>query len=147
MKFHWGHGIFTFYVFFVAVLVIVVVKSRTFDNSLVDDNYYARDINYQQEFDRRLNSNALADPLRIVATAKGYELRFPDARENRVNGSVHLYRPSSKKDDRRLVLSVDEQGHMALPLAGMKPGRYEAIVEWNAGGVEYYDELALTVNP
>lgn len=145
MKFHWGHGIFTFYAFFIAVLVIVVVKSKTFDNSLVDENYYSRDINYQQEFDRRLNSNSLAEPLRAVVTSEGYELRFPTEGKDKVDGTVHLYRPSTNKDDRRLALAVGDDGVMRLPLQGMNPGRYEAIVEWQSGGVEYYDELDITV--
>lgn len=146
MKFHWGHGIFTFYAFFIATLIIVVIKSKTFDNSLVDENYYARDINYQQEFDRRLNSHSLAQPLQAVATSEGYELRFPMEGENKVAGTVHLYRPSTKKDDRRVALAVGADGVMQLPLKGMNPGRYEAIVEWRAGGVAYYDELDITVN-
>lgn len=147
MKFHWGHGIFVFYVFFVATLVVVVIKSRTFDNSLVDENYYARDINYQQEYDRRFNSNSLAEPLRIVTADGGYALRFPKSGPGKVTGSVHLYRPSTKEDDRRLPLMVLDDGTMPLPLTGMNPGRYAAIVEWSAGGVDYYDELDLTVKP
>ena len=146
MKFNWGHGIFVFYVFFVTTLVVVVIKSRTFDNSLVDENYYARDINYQQEYDRRSNSNALTDPLRLVATKGGYELQFPVTGLKEVTGTLHLYRPSSKKDDRRLPLTVLEDGSMRLPLKGMKPGRYEAIVEWSADGVGYYDELDLNIS-
>lgn len=145
MKFNWGHGIFTFYVFFVAILVVVVIKSRTFDNSLVDENYYARDINYQQEYDRRSNSDALVNPLRMVATEGGYELQFPVKGQKRVTGTLHLYRPSTKNDDRRLPLAVRDDGGMVLPLKGMTPGRYEAIVEWNADGVGYYDELDLHI--
>lgn len=147
MKFHWGHGIFTFYAFFVATLVIVVIKSRTFDNSLVDENYYSRDINYQQEFDRRLNSNALSDPLRMVAADGGYELRFPTVAMGKVAGTLLLYRPSTNKDDRRMPLAVREDGVMRLPLKGMNPGHYEAIVEWSADGVDYYDEIDFQIMP
>ncbi|TXF91034.1 hypothetical protein FUA23_04320 [Neolewinella aurantiaca] len=145
MKFNWGHGIFTFYVIFVATLVVVVIKSRTFDNSLVYENYYARDINYQQEYDRRLNSNSLADPLRIVSSDEGYALQFPPSLEEKVEGTVLLYRPSTKSDDRRVALEVNPEGTMSLPLRGMNPGRYEAIVEWQSGGVKYYDELDLNI--
>ena len=147
MKFNWGHGIFLFYVFFVSTLVVVVIKSRTFDNSLVDENYYARDINYQQEFDRRLNSNKLAVPLRMVTNDGGYVLQFPTRGAGRVAGTVHLYRPSSSNDDRWLPLAVGEDGAMLLPLKGMNPGHYSAIVEWSSGGVDYYDELDLKIAP
>jgi nitrogen fixation protein FixH len=139
MAFHWGHGIALFYSFFVCVLVIVVIQSRTFDNSLVTENYYARDINYQQEYDRRSNSAGLGAGPQVQAS----RLTFPDDLSSRVSGSVLIYRPSTKRHDRRLSLELDEAGGMDLPLAGLPGGYYQVIVEWSAGGVEYYDELDL----
>lgn len=145
MKFHWGHGIFVFYVLFIAIHVLILVQSRTFDNSLVDDNYYARDINYQQEFDRRQNSNLLADPLRMEHTGDQFTLQFPAGFGGKVTGTLLLYRPSTQKDDRLLPLEVNEDGSMPLSLTELKPGQYKAIVEWSAAGTDYYDELNLYV--
>lgn len=143
MKFHWGHGIFLFYVVFVATLVTVVIKSRQFDNSLVTEEYYARDLNYQQEYDRRMNSSALTEPLSIMRVDGKYQLLFPKGKNQDVEGTVLLYRPSSKHDDRLVKLSVGAGGTMQLPTSGLKPGRYQAVVEWSANGVDYFDELDL----
>ncbi|MBC6995743.1 FixH family protein [Neolewinella lacunae] len=145
MKLHWGHGIFLFYAFFVSTLVIVVVKSRNFDNSLVYEDYYARDINYQQEFDRRQNSRGLTEGLRLDHTADGPALQFPAAPAGAIEGSVLLYRPSSKTNDRRAALAVAADGRMPLNVAGLPLGRYRVIVEWKKAGVGYYDELDLTL--
>jgi hypothetical protein len=144
MKFHWGHGIFTFYAFFVATLIVVVVKSTGFDNSLVTEEYYARDINYQQEYDRRLNSNSLEQSVIIERGESGMNLRFPTFQP--VEGTVLFYRPSSKDHDQRLPITVNN-GNMPLDLSGLKFGNYQLIVEWKSEGVSYYDELDLTVNP
>lgn len=144
MKFHWGHGIAVFYTFFALTLVVVVIKSRGFDNSLVTEDYYARDINYQQEYDRRSNSKQLGGAGPQVQCVSGdCRLSFPASLEKQVHGSVLIYRPSSKQHDRRLPLELDDSGEMALPLAGLPPGRYQAILEWSAGGTDYYDELDL----
>ena len=143
MKFHWGHGIFLFYVVFVASLVTVVIKSRDFDNSLVTEEYYARDLNYQQDYDRRMNSKSLAEPLSIMRVNGQYQLLFPKGNNQGVEGTVLLYRPSSKHDDRLLKLSVNAGGTMPLRVEGLKPGRYQAVVEWSANGVDYFDELDL----
>ena len=145
MKFHWGHGIAAFYSFFVATLVIVVIKSTAFDNSLVTEQYYARDLNYQQEFDRRQNSDRLLESVRLETGANGQELVFPAG--GQVNGTVLFYRPSTRHDDRKFNLRVNPSGRMPLNFTGMTLGRYQAIVEWSADGVSYYDELDLTVNP
>ncbi|NJC25579.1 FixH family protein [Neolewinella antarctica] len=144
MKFHWGHGILVFYIVFVACLVVVVIGSRGFDNSLVTEAYYERDINYQQEYDRRRNSYLLAERPYVAPTEKGLYLIFPAALATNVKGTILLYRPSSRRDDRRITINT-VGGEMRLNTKGLKSGRYQAIVEWAQGGVDYYDELDLTV--
>ncbi len=144
MAFHWGRGIAVFYSFFVCAVVIVLVKSTGFDNSLVTEEYYARDINYQQEYVRRNNSRQLGDAgPQVQCTSGTCRLSFPTAPGEPVSGSVLLYRPSSKQYDRHLSLKLDENDGMDLPLAGLPPGRYQAILEWSAAGTPYYDELEI----
>ncbi len=142
MALHWGHGIAIFYSFFVCTVVIVLVKSTGFDNSLVTEQYYARDINYQQEFDRRSNSQQLGEAgPRVDCTAGVCRLSFLPEMAPDVSGSLLLYRASSQRFDRTLALKLDTAGGMDLPLTGLPPGRYQAILEWSAGGTRYYDEL------
>ncbi|MFT6000703.1 MAG: hypothetical protein ACI81P_003166 [Neolewinella sp.] len=145
MKFNWGHGIAVFYSFFVLTLIVVVVKSRTFDNSLVTEEYYARDINYQQEYDRRQNSEDLAQSVRLEKVADNYRIIFPDALAPSTKGTLLFYRPSSKLHDRLVKIVVDEAGGMNLSLTGLEPGFYRAILEWSAEGKDYWDEFTLTV--
>ncbi|WP_020570119.1 FixH family protein [Neolewinella persica] len=145
MKFHWGHGIAVFYSFFVLTLIFVVIKSRTFDNSLVTEEYYAHDINYQQEYDRRQNSSDLAQGVRLEKTADNYRVVFPEALAPSAKGTLLFYRPSSKLHDRLVKIRIDETGGMNLSLSGLEPGRYRAILEWSAAGKDYLDEFTLTV--
>jgi nitrogen fixation protein FixH len=145
MKFHWGHGIAVFYTLFVLTLIIVVVKSRTFDNSLVTEEYYARDINYQQEYDRRQNSSDLQKGVRLEKIADQYRVVFPEGLATSTKGTLLFYRPSSKLHDRLVKIRVDEAGGMTLSLTGLEPGQYRAILEWSAAGKDYWDEFTLTV--
>ena len=139
MTIHFGHGIALFYSFFVCTLIVVVVKSLDFDNSLVTEAYYQRDINYQQEYDRRSNSRNLTEPLRLDRN----RLEFPRELAGNAQGTVLLYRPSSSRHDRQVPLTLDATGGMDLPVAGLPAGRYVAIVEWEAAGRKFYDELDL----
>ena len=139
MTIHFGHSIALFYFFFVCTLIVVVVKSLAFDNSLVTEAYYQRDINYQQEYDRRSNSHNLAQPLRLDRN----RLEFPRALAADARGTVLLYRPSSSRHDREVALTLDATGGMDLPVTGLPAGRYVAIIEWEAAGRKYYDELDL----
>ena len=144
MVLHWGHSIALFYTCFVCALVVVVVQSRTFDNSLVTEDYYARDLNYQQEFERRSNSASLgAGPQVKCIPAAACRLQLPSTLSRYASGNVLLYRPSTKLHDRQLPLTLDGSGGMDLPLDGLPAGYYRVIVEWSAAGTDYYDELDL----
>ena len=52
MKINWGTGIFIFYSLFVGALVFQLVKSFQYDNSLVVENYYEKDLNYQEQYNK-----------------------------------------------------------------------------------------------
>lgn len=145
MKFHWGHGIAVFYTVFVLVLITVVIKSTAFDNSLVTEEYYQRDINYQQEYDQRMNSSLLEEAPDLVATDFGYRLDFPSSMAASAAGTLHFYRPSTKDHDRTVVVKVDAAGGMNLSTKELVAGRYRAILKWTAGGKGYLKEFEIEV--
>lgn len=145
MKFHWGHGIALFYSLFVLTLIMVVIKSRTFDNSLVTEAYYERDINYQQEYNRRQNSDRLEVPVSLEKVDGHYRIEFPAGLSGQAQGTLLFYRPSSKSLDRQIPIEVDAAGGMDLPLTGLTPGVYRAILTWSSAGKDYMDEFNLTV--
>lgn len=148
MKFNWGTGIFLFYSIFALSLVVVVIQSRTFDNSLVFEDYYAKDITYQQTINRRNNSQALSQPLSLEVKAAFCQLNFPaELLQGPFNGTVHLYRPSSKKYDQTYPIAANAAGEMFIPTEGLTDGYYKALVNWSANGVDYYDEFPIYLKP
>jgi hypothetical protein len=148
MKFNWGHGIFLFYSLFALSLIVVVIKSTEFDNSLVADDYYAKDITYQRMIDRKTNSQELERPVELRRIDGGFNLIFPEAiLDGRVEGTAHFYRPSSSDFDKIVALKTGETGSMFLSSDGLSAGFYRLKVEWSAGGTEYYDEFAVHLRP
>jgi hypothetical protein len=51
MKLNWGTGIAIFYGLFMVIMITFVVMSRNVDHSLVMEDYYEADINYQEHKD------------------------------------------------------------------------------------------------
>ncbi|MEM9835283.1 MAG: FixH family protein [Bacteroidota bacterium] len=145
MKFHWGHGIFTFYATFAVVLIMAVIKSTTYDNSLVADDYYARDINYQQEYDRIQNAALLDVAPELKYQRDEIYLSFPDQLVA-AKGEALLYRPSSNRFDRSLVISGKQQAYR-LPTQQLPMGRYRLIVEWEMKGRDYQHEFDVVLQP
>lgn len=145
MTFNWGHGIALFYSFFVCTLIIVVIKSTSFDNSLVTDNYYERDINYQAEYNRLENAGRLTELPRInIEGTQGY-LEFPTEVDGVKTGQLHVYRPSSNRHDRVFPIAPGTKEGMSFSLDELPAGRYVAILEWTAGTTAYRHELPFTL--
>ncbi|MEL6142240.1 MAG: FixH family protein [Bacteroidota bacterium] len=126
MKFNWGWGIFLFYTTFAVAMIAAVIKSFSFDNSLVVEDYYAQDIAYQQVIDQRSNSQSLQHPVKLTVEDGAYALVFPTKELNGLpKGQIQFYRPNSARFDRFTPLAADENGHFALLTNGLIPSYLE----------------------
>ena len=149
MKFNWGTGIFVFYCVFATSLFLQVYQSTKYDRSLVADDYYAKDIAYQEMYDKKQNSLSLEEAVtfRFDNAEKQLKIQFPEA-VGQPGGDVILYRPKTKKDDLHIPLRTNEEGAMLIPIDRIPSGSWIVQVDWKAEGKEYYDEYNLFIpNP
>lgn len=139
MRFNWGHGIALFYTTFAVSMITMAVKTTNYDHSLVVDNYYEEDLRYQQQIDKQTAAAALLQPLEwhYDHRADQLELQFPTGL-GRIAATLHLYRPSDKRLDRRLPLLVPPDGRVRVSAADWQAGRWKLNLEWEADGVRYY---------
>lgn len=146
MKLNWGTGIALFYSTFVLVLVAVVIKTTTFDNSLVSEQYYADDLNYQQQFDKLQNSKNLARNLEIEYQAASQQvlLHFPDNLPA-PKGEIYFFCPSNSKLDFRQPVNADANRQQSIATEQLKPGLWRIKVDWQAGDTPYFKEVALAL--
>ena len=141
MKFNWGTGIALFYTLFVLVLVFAVIKSTGVDHSLVTEDYYQKDLEYQSQIDREVNTQALEEDLKITFSdpERTIRLQFPGNLGD-VKGTALFFRPSNKALDFEVPIQPNDTGQQLIPTKGMLPGLWKVKVNWNAGGKEYYKE-------
>ncbi|MBK7408472.1 MAG: FixH family protein [Saprospirales bacterium] len=141
MKFNWGTGIALFYTLFVLVLVFVVIKSRGVDHSLVMEDYYQKDLEYQSQIDKEVNTQNLLEDLKITFSdpERTIRLQFPEGL-GVVHGTALFFRPSNKALDFEVPIQANETGEQLIPTRDMLPGLWKVKVNWNAGGKEYYKE-------
>lgn len=147
MKIHWGWGIAIFYILFVLAFLVILFFSFGQDNSLVEKDYYQKDITYQEHIDKRNNYDNLGvkvshsyDPSNATLT-----LTFPEFMR-KVQGECFFYRPSSARQDYRVPLKLDESNSQVIPVNRLIPGQWTLKLEWEAGGKPYYLEEQLLIS-
>lgn len=146
MKFNWGTGIFLTYTLFAVVLFWFVYQSTKHDNSLVVDNYYEQDLQYQQQYERMQRANSLSTPVKVQfdQSATSVVVSFPEEIAA-PTGSIHFYRPSDQRFDFRLDVAIDETHKQLIPVKGKLGGRWIVKILWQENGEEYYVERDLVL--
>ncbi|MBK6623100.1 MAG: FixH family protein [Saprospirales bacterium] len=144
IKLSWGTGIAITYTIFVLVLVFAVVQSTKVDHSLVTEDYYQKDLEYQTQIDKEVNALNLGEDLQIkyADAQKAVQLQFP-AELGAVQGKILFFRPSDKNLDFEAPVKADERGQQTISTQTMMPGLWKVQVNWQAGGVAYYKEESI----
>jgi hypothetical protein len=146
MKLNWGTGIAMFYSTFVLVLVTVVIKTTTFDNSLVSEDYYADDLNYQKQYEKLKNSKNLLKDLEIIKELDGDILKFQFPIDLEIpQGEIYFFCPSDSKLDFRVPVKVDADYQQQIVIKQLKTGLWRIKVDWQAGKIPYFRELAIAL--
>lgn len=147
MKMNWGFRIAAFYITFVIFLLIAVIIFMNQDVGLVTEDYYAKEIAYQEQIDKANRTRDLTEQLDIMAEPEQLKFSFPkifDPRE--IGGTIHFYRPSDKKKDLITGISVDSSGIQIIGTAGLSKGLWKIKVDWRVKDVSYFNEKIIMVN-
>ena len=139
MKLNWGHYIAIGFTLFVLLILSMVYRSFQHKNDLVSEDYYARELEYQNVIEKKKNAGKLDQDVVWTVDEKGLNIQFPEGMDD-LQGSVWLYRPSDKDMDVKTDISTDDSGRQMISMDILHPGKYTIQVDWSSGGEEYYTE-------
>lgn len=141
MKWNWGYGIAAFYLVFVGALVFQVWKSTQYDHALVSEQYYKDDLNYQEHYDKLVNTHQLQQDLLVLEDndRKLVKLQFPKGMGT-LSGEVQFFCPSASGFDFTVPVRTDDRGIQLVSTEHLRQGMWRIKVDWSADGTEYYKE-------
>jgi len=143
MKFNWGTGIviaFALFITFVLYFVFSVQSNTKYDNELVVEEYYKKELVAQQDIDREQNAHDLNSKVIIKTIVEGISIDFPkDFDYKNIQGKVSLYRPSNQKLDFEVPISLSS-AHLLIPKSNLVGGRWGISIDWNYQGKKYLNK-------
>lgn len=139
----WGKGILLVIIGFVGfILTLVVISVKQEDIQLVTENYYEKEIKYQDQIEREKSAAALnRKVLEYDPQTKALILDLPVG----ANGNLQLFRPSDARLDQGLDLNITEVGKTTVPLVKLKAGYWRVQLTWTENGVEFYEEKKISI--
>ena len=139
-KMNWGTGIviaFAFFISFILYFIIKVQSNSKYDNDLVYEEYYKQDAKFGDEMVRVQNAKDLAVKPKIMNNAVGITIVFPaDFPPAAIKGKVAFYRPSNKKFDFEVPISITTP-FLIVPKEKLLGGRWNINMEWQYRGKSY----------
>lgn len=149
MKFNWGTGIvfsFTLFMSFILYFVVKVQSNSKYDNELVVEEYYKYDAKFGDEMKRIQNAEDLINKPKISIESGAIKIVFPEQfNPDNIKGKVSLYRPSNKKLDFEVPISLSDYT-LLIPKKSLVGGRWDITINWNYDEKEYQSKTTLYIN-
>ena len=137
MKINWGTGIVLAFIGFIAFIMYFVFRMSTDDRAnhdLVTEEYYKKELSYQQDIDASKSATEMKANLTVEKTEEGLVIHFPEQFDpKKIKGTVSLYRPSNKHLDTDFPISLSNT-HLLIPDNRLVDGRWDLTVKWQYEG-------------
>jgi len=140
IKINWGTGIVIAIISFMSFILYFVIKisiDTDVKHNLVTEKYYQQEIKFQQEIDARTNAARLKENILVEKVAEGLKIYFPtEFIPEKITGTISLYRPSNKKLDLKIPISISEN-FLHIPKKHLVGGRWTLSVFWEYNNINY----------
>ncbi|WP_298496863.1 FixH family protein [uncultured Algibacter sp.] len=140
MKFNWGTGIvlaFIGFISFIMYFIITMNVNDKYDHDLVSDDYYADELQYQNDINKLENTKDLSTNISYEKTTNGLIIKFPKGLDYKnIKGKLFLYRPSNKQLDFETAISLSNL-NLLIPDKRLVDGRWNIKIDWQYNGKNY----------
>lgn len=140
MKINWGTSIviaIAAFICFIMYMVITMVTDKRYNHDLVTEDYYQKELLFQGKINAANNAKGLSSPIRVKKVTSGLKIIFPkDLDPKGIKGKVFLYRPSNKKLDFEMPISITDT-YLLVPEKHLLGGRWDIDVSFTYKDKEY----------
>ncbi len=142
---NWGKGIVVAFVLFATFIGVMITIMMRQDIGLVTKNYYAEDLAFQEQYERKQNTEKLdLKPEITIVQNQILKVYFPSVSYVE-KGEIKLVRPSSDKLDQQMQLSASADSVQVFPIKPLEPGAYRVKMKWTMEGKDYYLEKVIFI--
>lgn len=147
LKLNWGMGIvlaFVAFISFILYFVITINTNSAYDHDMVTESYYKKELAFEKQMNKEQKAKDHGLGLLVNKTENGLEVSFPKRlNASGISGSVLLYRPSDKKLDFEVPISLSGSS-LLIPKQNLAGGRWNIEITWAYNKEEYFYQEAIT---
>ncbi len=135
---NWGKGLTLFIVGFMLAMLGMVYLAFKQTNEMIEDNYYDREVKYQQIIDAKINLNPLLSEFLLADSNDFIFLKLPANASHAIqNGELRMIKMDKSASDNTLKILQTE---MRIDKAKFQKGLYHIKLGWDNEGKSYFYE-------
>jgi hypothetical protein len=148
MKINWGNGLLIAILVSSLGIVFLVILSSKENIDLVTEEYYPRELVFDQQIDKLKNTRDLQQKVIIEETADSILIRFPCTVANAdwVEGEIWFYYAANKQADKKITIELNDAYIQKFALTEFTRGKCEIIIDWTDGKLGYMQQEILFLN-
>lgn len=145
MKLNWGHKITIAMVLFMGFILYMVVSLSLTKVDLYSEDYYQKELDYEQHISAVKNSEGIENKIIISAHEDAIAVTFdPSIAKNIETGSIYFYKPDNSEADKGFELKLSSN-RMIIPSRNFAKGTYTVKITWSKEGKDFYVEKQIFV--
>lgn len=144
----WPYAIIAIFVLFASYIGYMVQQAMSTSVDLVSADYYQQEIAYQQRMESVARTAALPAPVAVDYEQEAQRLTLklpPSLAGQRVEGTVHFFRPSDQQLDFKLPFTPTKNAPQQLNTSKMQPGYWRLRIDFTAAGQQYFVDKELSI--
>jgi hypothetical protein len=139
---NWGKGIIIAMALFIGFITFLVVNIMSQKVDLVSEDYYKREINYEQEIIEQNNSNALKERVALLSQEDFVVVQIP-SNGYFTNVEIQFVRPDDEKSDQNFLIKGTKS--YLIPKAKFKKGKYNVEVRYVVDKKQCLQKESITI--
>ncbi|MCO6495240.1 MAG: FixH family protein [Bacteroidetes bacterium] len=135
---NWGTGIAITLILGACAMIFLVYKTTKVSFSMVDKDYYASELRYDEKKAAHANTQSLSSEIEVTHNTGFLFIKFPpECIGQSIKGELVLYRPSDQKMDITVPISLDKDGMIVIEDSKLLEGKYILKGGWDMNGKSY----------
>ncbi len=144
---HWGYKILAVFAIFVVGMLGMVYVAMHQTNEMIDDNYYEKELKFQDKINAFKNLTAIAEKIVVLDSSDVVKIKLPTATISaQSTGTIEFVRSSDQRRDITLQLATNEFGVQLLPKTKFIQGQYLLRLNWQTNGKPYFYQQRMMIN-
>lgn len=140
---NWGKGLTIVIIVFIATMLGMVYIAFRQSNEMIEDNYYDREVKYQQIIDAKSNLKPLLSEFILADSLNFVYLKLPrPAASNIKNGELRMIKMDQASADNTLQILQEET---KIDKSKIQKGLYHIKLNWESDSKSYFYEGDLLV--